>query len=223
MNDVHRGLQKQLENLQNRPVAGWKVGLTSGRARDSMGKGFRPFGYILEERCLQTGATIELRDVGDVGVENELCFLFGTDLPKNATRQEVLQAIEGVSAAFEINETRLDASASMMDRLADDLSQWGIVVGESKSLDWQTFAFEEVEVNLACDGRLVETVAALNHIDDHFDSLVALSATLGQFDRQILAGNRIITGSYTRQRVSKAGDWKGDFGSIIGTVEVAFK
>ena len=150
-------------------------------------------------------------------------FLVRHRLAEKATRQEVLQAIEGVSAAFEINETRLDASASMKDRLADDLSQWGIVVGESKSLDWQTFDFKEVEVNLACDGELVETVAALNHIDDHFDSLVALSATLGQFDRQIFAGNRIITGSYTRQRVSKAGDWKGDFGSIIGTVEVTFK
>ena len=223
MNDIHKGLENQIENLKNRPVAGWKVGLTSGRARDSMGKGFRPFGYILEERCFQSGAKISLDDVGDVGVENELCFIFGSDLPKNATRQEVLQSIGSVSAAFEINETRLDASASNIDRLADDLSQWGIVVGESKSLDWKAFAFEEVEVNLARDGELVETVAALNHIDDHFDSLVALSATLGQFDRQIVAGNHIITGSYTRQRVSKPSDWKGDFGSIIGTVEVKFR
>ena len=173
--------------------------------------GTRFVGKALVSRLLSKGHEIFVFTRGNLPV------------PKNATHQEVLQAIGGVSAAFEINETRLDASASKIDRLADDLSQWGIVVGESKSLDWKAFAFEEVEVNLARDGELVETVAALNHIDDHFDSLVALSATLGQFDRQIVAGNHIITGSYTRQRVSKPSDWKGDFGSIIGTVEVKFR
>ena len=223
MNEVDQGLWKQLENLNSQPVAGWKVGLTSGQARNSMGDGVRPFGYILKERCFQSGATFPLRDMSDVGVENELCFIFGSDLSKNATYEEVLDAVEGVAAAFEINQTRLDPGSSNTERLADDLSQWGIIVGEPKVLDWKNFDFNTVEVSLACNGALIETVSARNHIDNHFDSLVALSAKLAQFGRQIAAGDRIITGSFTRQRVKNSSSWKGDFGGHIGTVEVHFK
>ena len=49
------GLRRQLANLGDRLVAGWKIGLTSGIARDSMGQGFRPFGYILADRVFASG------------------------------------------------------------------------------------------------------------------------------------------------------------------------
>jgi len=46
------GLQGQLDTLRlwersGDSLAGWKVALTSGNARDLMGPGFRPFGYVL--------------------------------------------------------------------------------------------------------------------------------------------------------------------------------
>ena len=44
--ELYAGLERQLVALAGRKNAGWKVGLTSGQARDSMGAGFRPFGYI---------------------------------------------------------------------------------------------------------------------------------------------------------------------------------
>lgn len=222
MDERHEGLMRQLEQLGGRTLAGWKVGLTSGRARDSMGEGFRPFGYVLAERCLESGATIKLDSVGDVGVENEMCFSFAKDLRKNANREDVMAAIDSVSPAFEINEQRLGRDASLADRLADDLSQWGIVVGAECVLDWRTFDFSAVEVVLSRNGSAMETVAAAGHIDDHFDSLAALSGTLARFDREIRAGERVITGSYTRQRIEAPGRWCGDFGEAIGQVEVEF-
>ena len=54
--ELYAGLERQLVALAGRKNAGWKVGLTSGQARDSMGAGFRPFGYILSERVFSSGA-----------------------------------------------------------------------------------------------------------------------------------------------------------------------
>ena len=53
--DRHQGLALQLEVLSRfrdagEKLGGWKIGLTSGPGRDAMGKGFRPFGFILETR-----------------------------------------------------------------------------------------------------------------------------------------------------------------------------
>ncbi|GIT39888.1 MAG: hypothetical protein Ct9H300mP8_10840 [Gammaproteobacteria bacterium] len=56
--ELYAGLERQLVALAGRKNAGWKVGLTSGQARDSMGAGFRPFGYILSERVFSSGAEL---------------------------------------------------------------------------------------------------------------------------------------------------------------------
>ena len=221
------GLRRQLATLGDRPVAGWKVGLTSGAARDSMGVGFRPFGYILGDRVFDSGAVIRLAPFRDgetfrVGVENELCFRIGSTLAGDATRVDAQGAVATVAPGFEINERRLPRGVDTADRLADDLNQWGIVAGREVTLDWPAFDFAALTVALALDGEVVETVAARGHIDDHFDSIAALARQLARFDRRLEAGSRVITGSYTRQSVPGAGSWQGDFGPDIGRVDVEF-
>jgi len=222
------GLRRQLANLADRPVAGWKIGLTSGAARDSMGAGFRPFGFILADRVFASGGAIPLApfraDEGiRVGVENELCFRMGAALSADASPDEARAAVASVAPGFEINEQRLPRDASVVERLGDDLNQWGIVAGEDVVLDFSTFDFESLNVALALDDVVVETVAARGHIDDHFVSIAALARQLGRFGRTLEAGSRVITGSYTRQRVTDACRWRGDFGSDIGRVSVEFR
>ena len=217
------GLRRQLTKLGNRDVGGWKVGLTSGQARDSMGEGFRPFGYILRERIFDTGSALALADFERVGVENELCFRMRETLQGEVDRADVIAAVDGASAAFEINEQRLGRQASPADRLADNLNQWGIVVGEFERLDWQRFDFERIKVSMTRDAHLLETVYAKGHIDDHFDSIAALVCQLARFGRALEAGARVITGSFTRQPVTRAGVYRGDFGAPLRPVQVEFQ
>ena len=220
--ELDDGLHEQLARLGERSIAGWKVGLTSGKSRDAMGPGFRPFGYILRERVHRSGAVLSLGDFGRVGVENELCFRIGATLQGEVERNDVLAAVDAVMPAFEINEPRLGADASQADRLADNLSQWGIVVGEAQRLDWPNFDFSALEVALAKDGVVVETVAAQGHIDDHFESMAALARQLHRFDRALEAGSLVITGAFARQAVTGAGRWEGGFGPVVGKVRVEF-
>ena len=224
--ELDAGLRRQLDVLGEREVAGWKVGLTSGGARDSMGPGFRPFGFILPERVFPSGAKVERAGIMTPGVENEFCFTMGSQLGAGATRDDALEAVESVCAGFELNERRLSPGATTADRLADDLSQWGIVVGEPRVLDWRGFAFADVSVRLSLDGSELESVAAAGHIDDHFDSLAALARQLARFGRALEPGNRVITGSFGKHAVTDACRLHGDFDAGtakgIGQVSVEF-
>ena len=185
-----------------------------------MGVGFRPFGYILQSRIFASGARIGLDAFERVGVENECCFTIGRELAGDVSRDAVADAVQGVAPAFEINERRLPADAPAPDRLADDLSQWGIVAGDSRAV--AGVDFESLVVTLARDGETVETVAARGHIEDHFDSIAALAAQLSRFGRTLQPGQRVITGSFGRCPVTEPSRWSGDFGSELGVVEVVF-
>ena len=225
MRELYAGLSRQLESLEEKLAAGeslggWKVGLTSGPARDSMGAGFRPFGYILDSRIFASGANIDLGAFERVGVENECCFTIGRELAGEVSRDEVLDALDGVAPGFEINERRLPADAAAPERLADDLSQWGIVAGSSR--DVAGIDFESLVVTLARDGEAMETVAARGHIEDHFASIGALAAQLSRFGRALQPGQRVITGSFGRGLVRGPSAWSGDFGFELGVVEVVF-
>ena len=215
------GLRRQVERFQDIRRGGWKVGLTSGASRDRMGVGFRPFGHIASEQIFQSDVQLSIANVGDIGVENELCFHFAEDVPRDVTRDRLSNYIEAVSPSFELNQQRLGENASNAERLADNLSQWGIVCGEPVA-NWHEINLDEIVVSLFRDGELISETPAHGHIDDHLDSLLALIGTLSQFNLAITRGDSVITGAFGRSRVSGPSVWRGDFGPGIGIVEVSW-
>src|SRR5262244_1622050 len=89
-------------------LGGWKVGLTSGNARDRMGKDFRPFGYVLRSRIFRSGATVPIAKIMNCAVEPELCLIIGSPLHGDAVNAaEAKAAVRAVAPAFEINQRRV--------------------------------------------------------------------------------------------------------------------
>ncbi len=203
-------------------LGGWKVGLTSGASRDAFGKGVRPFGHILRNRIIESGDELKHSVIKHCGVENELCFIIERDLVgPNVTPRMARAAALRVAPAFEVNETRVAGDVDGPCRVADNLSHWGIVVGEFQRFD-PDFDFESVSVALMRDGMEVERGDARGNIDDHFLSIAALARELAKFGRKLQAGQRVITGSLTRQSVKGASHWEADFGAF-GTVSINFE
>ena len=61
-------------------IGGWKVGMTSGPARDATGEWFRPFGYVLRSRIFRSGAEVPFKlEVGGA-IEPEICVVLGEPL-----------------------------------------------------------------------------------------------------------------------------------------------
>ena len=198
-------------------VGGYKIGLTSGRARDSFGPGIRPFGYILQDRILASGAQLAIADLGRMGLENEVVFRIGADIRSNtADDRLVREIVDGAAPGFEINQIRLQSPAGNGVRVAENLTQWGIVHGEFMDPHQ---GFSQLAVTISENGQALESVSAEGHIDDHFVSIARLINRLDHFGRGLKKGDCVITGSFTRQSVTRAGLWLGDFGPL-GTVEL---
>src|SRR6202008_3368656 len=104
--EVQLGLLAQRQSA-GEALAGWKVGLTSNRARTALGVDARPFGYLLASRVFPSGARVAAADIAKPSLEPEMCFTIGRRLAGGeVTREAIAAGIEHVSAGFELNERR---------------------------------------------------------------------------------------------------------------------
>ena len=219
--DLAEGQAMQLRLIerwrqQGERVGGWKLGMTSGQSRDAFGVGFRPFGFILNSRILDSGGQISANEIRRGGIENELCFIIRDPLGASATRDDAMAAVAGIAPAFEVNQRRLPSAATPGVRIADGLANWGLVVGSPvappKDLDSLT-------VVLTRSGKELDRVSAAGHIDDHYQTLATLARKLAEHDLGLMPGDRVITGAFTRTPLQQ-GSYQGNFGPAIGRVTV---
>jgi 2-keto-4-pentenoate hydratase len=221
--ELDGGLAVQLEVLRRWEAAeevlgGWKIGLTSRGGRDSMGPGFRPFGYVLASRILGAGAEIAAAS-GGYSLEPEIGLTIGTPIGGEVTVEQARAAVRSVHPAFEILQRRVTGSArTPVVRLSDGLGQWGVVMGPGRppetSLDGLTVEFLR-------DGALTEAGGSGPEvIDDPFLSLVRVCRALARHGRRLEAGQRVITGSLLDPvKLSGPAAWEARFGSL-GTVSL---
>lgn len=220
--ELKQAQQRQLERLarleaRGESVGGWKLGQTSGESRDAFGPGVRPFGFIPASRILPDGASLSWAEVGNGGIENEICFVIGTDITAPVTAESVRTHLEGVAPAFEINQRRIPKTSPDAERIEDGLANWGIVVGPVRDIP-ERWHPETMTITLCREDQPVETVAAAGHIDDHFETLARLANQLLEYGRHLKAGDRTITGAFGKQNQPEPGRWTGEFGAELGRV-----
>ncbi|MEM7100946.1 MAG: hypothetical protein AAF541_21990 [Pseudomonadota bacterium] len=207
---------------QGESIGGWKIGMTSGANRNAMGDGIRPFGFILQSRIFESGSELSLSDLHKGQVENELALLIGKELAPGATRRDAVASVEAIIPAFEINQKRLPPGAGSGLRVADNLSNYGIVVGGSTppvdDLSNMQVTLEQ-QATQSQPLQVIESVQSQGHIDDHFDSLAILSNRLHKFGHALKPGQYVITGAYGKTSFA-AGTYTGQFDQGVGSVSV---
>jgi 2-keto-4-pentenoate hydratase len=227
--DLQLGLTVQLAVLERwltdlpTTLGGWKVGLTSRDLRDSFGSGFRPFGFVLDSQIFASGATVDRSLIGDCSIEPEIYVAIGSDLAgPEVTEDDVRGSIAAVGAAFEINERRLPADLDHPAlRIADGLTQWGVVVGQRMAPD---IDLSSVSVTLYNGGTPVGSAGPSSEIlDDPFLSVARLCRLLAAFGFGLKAGQIVITGSLLPKTTVLPGvsSWRAEF-TKLGSVDVGF-
>ncbi|MEE4281368.1 MAG: hypothetical protein V2I41_05470 [Pseudomonadales bacterium] len=217
--DFASGQQMQLKLLarwleSGERLGGWKIGMTSGASRNAMGEGIRPFGFILDSRIKTSADQLSVRDLHRGQIENELCFRIGNTLGEGATPARARDCVAEILPAFEINQKRLGPDAAAPLRIADNLSNWGIVIGDPAS---PTTDISNLTVTLTEDTRVIETVVSDGHIDDHYVSLAILANQLALHGHSLEAGQYVITGAYGKTPFAP-GSYQGHFDSGVGSV-----
>jgi 2-keto-4-pentenoate hydratase len=200
-------------------LGGWKVGLTSGNARDRMGKDFRPFGYVLQSRIFQSGATVPVAKIMNCALEPELCLIIGSPLRGDTVDVAAAKAaVRAVAPAFEINQRRVGLDKGNELLLADGLAQWGIVVGpEAPVRD----GLVDTTVEFYSGEQLVETKTPGTTMDDPYLSLSRLCRLLHKHGFGLEPGQPVITGAFCHHAVRQPGTYRAVF-SGIGTVSMQF-
>ena len=181
-----------------------------------MGDGIRPFGFILQSRIKKRETRLRLDQLHRGGVENELCFGFGTSLSSGTNPEKAKLAVNGIYPAFEINQKRLPLDAPSGLRVADNLSNWGIVHGLNAGTD---IGIDSISVNLSRGDDHIEKTESQGHIDDHYQSISTLANNLGQHGRSIEVGQKVITGAFGKTPFAE-GIFQGHFSHDVGNVKV---
>jgi 2-keto-4-pentenoate hydratase len=222
--DLPTALELQLAVLRSRldageELGGFKVGLTSARARQTVGADVRPFGYILASRILDSGAVVDSRAIRKGSVEAELCFTIGHRLAGEVSADDARAAVSRVAAGFELNEARPGSARRDLGLLvADDLTQWGIVEGTGKDIAG-VGDLGQVECRVQRNGEQVYAGRSGDELDDHFASLAALAAVLAHHGQALEPGYKVITGAFCRFDLVPGDRWRADY-SAIGEVDI---
>ena len=203
-------------------IGGWKIGMTSGRARDSMGIGFRPFGYVLHSHIVDSGAELSLPSIDGPVIEPELAFVMGAPLAGPATPEEARAAVRGVAPSFEVVESRCKGRDPMLHatKIADGLNNWGMVLGTEVAPEHLDVA---TTVVLTRDGRDAgkATAGVDLEFDDLFLALSRISRLLGAHGAGLRPGQAILTGAFMRIEIETPGLWSASFDGV-GEVSIRF-
>lgn len=197
-------------------IGGWKVGMTSGAARDSMGEGFRPFGYVLASRVFRSGAEVPFKLEVSGAIEPEICLILGEPLRgSDVSPSQARAAVRAVAPSFELLEQRVTASGPGIrgTKLIDGLSNWGLVLGEEVPVERLA---EATSVELHRDGERITTAVAGDNleIDDVFLSLSRLCERLDKAGAGLEAGQPVLTGAFAKTPATAPSAWLARFDDI---------
>lgn len=201
--DMTQGYRIQLGILQRLIAggerhAGWKVGLTAAAMRAQHNVHEPCFGFLLESGNGASGHVFRHADLIQPGFENELCLTVGDTLRgPGVTFEQARAAIAGVAPALEIVEKRGNFSADLPLTMADNAQQKAFVTGTVRPLDGADLASATVQVYV--DDTLIDSAGGVEVMGNPIHSIVWLANKLAEFGRALEAGQRVISGSFTRQ------------------------
>jgi 2-keto-4-pentenoate hydratase len=220
--------QQEAYTLQNivatalGPIGGWKIGASSPDVTPLFGPmpllgGFAPSGYTLSRHMRRYR-----------GVEAEIAFLLGKDLPARKqpySREEVVDAITSAHPAIELLESAY-LDPDKVDRLSmiGDLQMNGGFAYGPAYANWQNFDFSQESVTVSIDGSIRFEGTATNTAGTDLLRLVVYLANEGATRTGgIEAGQWVTTGSWSGKTLASAGSTALVSFKNFGNVELYFE
>ena len=200
-------------------IGGWKIGAPTPEATPMFAP--MPADWIAPSGSTLSGERWRFR-----GLEAEIAFLVGQDLPPRETpytREEVIAAMASCHPAIEVLESALTdpTQAQKMSMFADLQMHGGFVYGEAVT-DWQTIDFNTEKVSLTVDGVVrVERVGS-NTSGDLVKLLPWLANQGAARTGGLRKGQWITTGSWTGNTLAGPGSAVEVKFAHAGAVDVRF-
>ena len=193
--DEREALAVQQEVLRRRggTIGGWKCATPPGKPVSQA---------LLDARGVVAGpARWSLPPGARIGIETEVAFRLGRDLPPRTapySRAEVIEAVAECFPAIELVESRYaDMTAvTPLEAMADNIAHAGLVLGAPVA-DWRQRDLDDLLVRQAAGGTLQVERRGANPAGDPLLSLTRLANHLPGFGLHLQAGQVVTTGSWT--------------------------
>ncbi len=176
------------------PIGGWKIGAPTPEASPMFAP--MPAAWIAASGAVLGGITRRYR-----GLESEIAFLVGTDLPPRATpytRDEVIAAMASCHPVIEVLESGLTdpVAATKFSMLADIQMHGGLIYGPAYA-DWKAVDFSQEKVKLSVEGSVRVERTGSNTSGDFLRLLPWLANEGAARTGGLRIGQWITTGSWT--------------------------
>lgn len=177
-------VQDAVVGLLGEPVIGWKV--------IEVADGPVVFAPLLAGGLVPQGATWAPAGDQPAGIELEIAFRMGRDVPGTASREDIIAAVGSAHVVFELCQSR-NAQIEGLPRhvgLADCILNAGIMVGSAID-GWRETELRGVAGRLLVDGR----ERGSGKSADPLRALEVLPKALAGRGKALKAGHVVITGS----------------------------
>ncbi len=203
-------------------VIGHKIGLTSKAMQQAMNITTPDSGFLTDAMVFAHDQPVAAADFCDLRLEVELAFVLSDDLAGgDLSIDDVLDATDHVTAAVELiaaRTPRIDPttgrSRTVVDTISDNAADAGIVTG-GEPVPPRQLDLRWVGAVAYRNGVAEETGLAAGVLGHPANGIVWLARRYAEQGLKLLAGQVILSGSFTRpMTVSPGDDFRFDFNTL---------
>ncbi len=221
--EVHRVLA---DSLLGR-MTGHKIGATNSRIQERLGVRHPCAGGIYANTVHHGRATLRMEDHVRPGIECEIAFRLGFDLPARAApyvREDLFMAIDACMVAMEIIDDRHQdlAHIHVPTLIADDTLDAGIVLGKPFT-GWRSLDLPNITGTIDVDGVQFSRGTGANVLGNPLEAMVWIANLYSSQGRALPKGEFVSTGSIADIYWAGAGNRVVARVEGLGSVEAVFK
>lgn len=223
---VQEVLVQRLLASRNDTLVGYKVACTSKAAQQLLNVNAPFHGQLFQQGVFYNGATLDSRQFTLRLAEPEFAMRMGRNVPPRDggySAETIRPFINAVLPAIEIADHRFDdfTKTGGLPLLADNAILGAVVLGDPVS-SWEAFDLAACRVDFIINGEHFSHGTGANALGGPLEVMAWLANDLPRRDKQLRAGDIIMTGTVTAVHWSKPGDTiRAEFGDL-GSVSFSF-
>jgi 2-keto-4-pentenoate hydratase len=208
-------------------IVGWKLGLTSRAMQDQLGVDQPDYGPIFDRMMIPLDGAVPVSELIAPRTEAEICFVLRSALRgPGVSREDVLNATDGVLAAIEVIDSRIENwRIGLADTISDLASSARVVTAErAVPLDGFDVRFVGAVLERESDAgtQVVATGAGAAALGDPVTAVAWAANTLGPLGVTLEPGHIVMTGALHASVAAAAGDRFVAHVDRLGSASVRF-
>lgn len=205
-------------------VVGKKIGLTSKAMQRSLGVYEPDYGHVMNSLLVFEGDEIDLKRLIQPKLEPEIAFVLREDLTgPGANVAKVLRATEGVMAAIEVIDSRIENwRIKIQDTIADNASIGRVILG-GKLVDIEDIDLRLLGMLLRKNGEIVSCSSSAAVLGNPAQAVAWLANKIWQFGLCLKAGEFVMSGSFVAAVDMRGGDEVTAEFDKLGSVTTRFR